>query len=336
MSSYSVKTRNIASTWFNLFFCLLLLSYLIFIEFFQGAQADRVAVNLLSSPIKISFISKVDKIQFKNRLGSVNLIKDKNIWLMKEPRIIPAKEKTIKRLLEQIKNIKIRTIHENEPINFKSFSLNNPVVELKLSTPKQSINVKVGLINPIDNTLYMTISNSDHIYQTNLFNFQLERLDLSNFIESRVFSVEASEVARISIYQRNSNTPYSVLEWKNNNWLSKRYRPKKYNNISNANTSKKLNDIFNIKTHMIIDKSDEKLTKKISNYLGSPFLRIVIKTKDGETIKYKVSTLIKGIQKLKIEKKQYFIMSASNRDYPFLIHKSYLDEFTIKYSHLRK
>jgi hypothetical protein len=336
MSSYSVKTRNIASTWFNLFFCLLLLSYLVFIEFFQGAQVDRVAVNLLSSPVKVAFISKVDKIEFKNRLGSVKLVKDKNIWLMKEPRIIPAKEKTITRLLEQIKTIKIRTIHQNEPINFKSFSLNNPVVELKLSTAAKSIDIKVGLINPIDNTSYMTISSSDHIYQTNLFDFQLERLDLADFIESKVFSVQASEVARISIYQRGNSTPFNVLEWKKNNWLSKRYRPKKYNNISNANTTKKLNDIFNIKTHMIIDKSDEKLTKKISNYLGSPFLRIVIKTRSGETLRYKVSTLIKGIQKLKIEKKQYFIMSASNRDYPFLIHKSYLDQFTIKYSDLRK
>ncbi len=149
----------------------------------------------------------------------------------------------------------------------------------------------------------MTISGSEHIYQTNLFDFELERLDFSSFIDSKVFSVIAKDIKRLSIYQRNNSSPTNVLEFKRNNWLSKKYHPPKFNNISNKNTENKVNEIFNIKTHKIIDRSDAELGKIVSNYLASPTNRIVVKTKSGETIKYKVSKLVKtGAKLLKIEK----------------------------------
>ena len=74
---------------------------------------------------------------------------------------------------------------------------------------------------------------------------------------------------------------------------------------------------------MIVDKTNDELKSFIDNYLASPLYRIVIQTKDKKTLTYKVSTLTKAINELKIEKRQYFIMSASNRPYPFLINKSY-------------
>lgn len=329
-SSYKLKTRNVISTWFSLFFFLLLLAYLGFIEFFQDSQSDNMALDLLTNPIQKSQLEKVSKLEFTNRLGQFVMIKESGSWLLQKPRIIPAKEETIKKIFLELKNLTIQTIHEYEPINFRSFSLDKPVVEMNLTSKDESINIKIGLINPIDNTSYLVVSGRDQIYQTSLFNYQLERLELSDFVDSGVFSMELANIKRFSLYQGSESTPNSVLELLEGNWISN-----KYNTIQNSSVESKLSSILEVKTYMIIDKMDDELQTFITNYTSSPLYRIQVDTQDGKRVNYTVTSLIKGIQELRVEARQYFIMTASDRPYPFLISKQYLDRFFIRYSDIK-
>lgn len=329
-STYKLKTRNVISTWFSLFFFILLLAYLGFIEFFQDSQSDNMSLDLLTNPIQNSQLEKITKVEFTNRLGQFVMIKENDSWLLQKPRTIPAKEETIKKIFLELKNLTIQTIHEYEPINFRSFSLDKPVVEINLTSKDESINIKIGLINPIDNTSYLVVSGRDQIYQTSLFNYQLERLELSDFVDSGVFSMDLSSIKRFTLYQGKSTTPNNVLELLEGNWISK-----KYNNILNLNVENKLTSILDVKTHMIIDKMDEELKTFINNYTSSPIYRIVVDTKDGKSVNYTITGLIKGIQELRIESRQYFIMTASDRPYPFLISKQYIDRFFVKYSDIK-
>lgn len=329
-STYKLKTRNVVSTWFSLFFFILLLAYLGFIEFFQDSQSDNMALDLLTNPIQKSQLEKITKVEFTNRLGEFVMIKENSSWLLQKPRTIPAKEETINKIFTELKNLTIQTIHEYEPINFRSFSLDNPVVEMNLSSKDESINIKIGLINPIDNTSYLVVSGRDQIYQTSLFNYQLERLELSDFVDSGVFSMELDNIKRFSLYQGKETIPSHVLENLEGSWISN-----KYNSIQNRNVETKLTTVLDVKTHMIVDKVDEELQTFINNYTSSPLYRISIETKDGKTVSYKVTSLIKSIQELRVEGKQYFIMSASDRPYPFLISKQYLDRFFIKYADIK-
>lgn len=332
MSTYSLKTRSFVSTWFSLVFFILLSLYLGFIEFFQDSRIEVTAKNLLTNPVQSDFLGKVHGIRFKNRIGQFALKKEQDEWLLYEPRIIPAKRSTVQNILNQLENLSIQTIHEYEQINIQSFSLDSPVIEIDLTTKQMNqLNIKFGIFNRIDETSYMTVSGHNVIFQTAILKSQLESLELSDFIDSNVFSITTADIARISIYHGKSNEPYNVLEYKNDNWLSKRY-----NTISNENTFKTLTKLLNIKSHMIIDKSNDELKSFIDNYLASPLYRIVIQTKDKKTLTYKVSTLTRAINELKIEKRQYFIMAASNRPYPFLISKNFLDRFLIRYNNLKR
>ena len=332
MIAYSLKTRSFVSTWFSLIFFGLLALYLGFIEFFQDSRIEINAKNLLVNPIQSDFLSKVHVIRFKNRLGQFAIKKEKEEWLLYEPRVIPAKLQTINSIIGQLNRIKVQTVHEYEPINIESFTLDKPSIEIDLITQKQNkLNIKFGIINRINETSYMTVSGHNLIFQTQMLNSPFEKLELSDFVDSNVFSVQADNIKRISVYHGKNSEPHNVLEYKSENWISKRYKT-----ISNENTHKKIQNLLGIKTHMIVDKTNDELSSFISNYLASPLYRVVIQTKEGKKLIYKISTLTKAINELKIEKRQYFIMSASNRPYPFLINKSYMNRFIIRYSDLRR
>ena len=330
MTAYRLRTRNITSTWFSLTFALLLIFYFIFIEFFQDSKVNRKNLDILESPIKTDFLERLTQLNFKNRLGEYKIIKKELNWFIQEPQSFPAKEKTILSIINALENINIHTIHQNEPINFKSFSLNKPIVEMDLIAQDKSINLKIGIINPIDNTSFITVSDHEYIYQTDLFKFQFEKLEFSDFIDANVFSTNLAAMRKFTIYQGNSTQPLHVLESINEAWVSNRY-----NTISNTNTENKIKAILDINTHMIVDQTNEEIDNFLQNYLSNPLYRIVIDLKNGETITYKITPLVKAIQELKVEKKQYFIMSASDRPYPYLIDKAFIDIFQIRYSDLK-
>lgn len=302
-----------------------------FIEFFQDSRNQESAVNLLQNPIRSDIISNISAIKFKNRLGQYTIKKDDTNWILQEPRIIPAKEKTINSILKSLQNIKVHTIHQYEPINFQSFSLDNPVMEIDLYTKlDEKISILVGLINPIDNTSYITISGHKRIFQTRLLKGQLEALELSDFIDPKVFSMKLNKISKLQIFHGNNKTAYNDFTQTNDQWQTKKYKI-----INQERMAKKLSAILNIRTHKIIDQQTEELKTFINNYTSSPLYRVKIKTQDHKIITYKITHLIKAISDLKIEKKQYFIITASNRPYPYIINKSFLDDLIIRYSDIR-
>lgn len=331
MNAISFKFRSLISTWFCLFFFALLLLYVIFIEFFQNNQSKQSVQSLVSNPIRSDIIKSTNAIRFKNRIGSFVLKSENNSWVLQEPRVIPAKVQTVSKIMNSLKEISVHTIHQLEPINIQSFSLDKPTIEIDLLTKlDEKVSVKVGIINPINNTSYITVSGQDRIFQINLFKNNFESLELSDFIDSKVFSMSVDQVKSFKLYHNKNKEPFNALTFQNDNWSSK-----KYNKISTDATTKKLNSILNIKTHMIIDKMDEKLQTFTQNYFDSPLYRLEVETKSGEKIQYTITSAIKAISDLKLEKRQYFLMKASNRPYPYVVNRTFLNDFNIRYSHLR-
>lgn len=332
MQFTNLKSRSIYSTWFCIFFFLLLMMYLGFIEFFQDSRIEVSATELLKNPVKSEFLKNVESMRFKNRIGQFLIKKESDSWILQEPRVMPANTKTINSLIEALKDIKVHTIHEHETINLQSFSLDNPTIQIDLFHKNSAkITIKVGIINPIDNTSYITVSGRNHIYQVNIMKEKLNKLELSDFIDSNIFSITANEIKSFELYRGKESKAFNSLSQVNDIWTAQ-----KYNTISSESTFEKISKILGIKTHMIIDKQDEELSNFIGNYIENPLYRIKITKNNDQIVEYKISTLIKAIKDLKIEKRQYFLMTASDRKYPYVINKSYLNDFIIKYSDLRK
>ena len=84
---------------------------------------------------------------------------------------------------------------------------------------------------------------------------------------------------------------------------------------------------------MIIDTKDEKLLNFINNYLKSPRYKVIVHEGTKKVI-YTVTQLIKSVPELKLEKRQYFIVKSSERQFPHVIDKKYLEYFLINYKDL--
>ena len=221
-------------------------------------------------------------------------------------------------------------LHQYEPINIQTYSLDTPILVIDLySKLDDQLKIKIGLVNPISNTSYMTIGNHKTIFQTEIIKNHIELMDLSDFFESHIFSMPLNEITSFELYRRGSKVSVNKLTKKGQNWKSKMYR-----SITNKNVDAKLNSILNIKTHTIIDEQDEKLKTFLKNYMDNPLYTIKIKSGKKE-VTYKISSLINALPKLKLEKRQYFIMLASDRQFPYIIKKESLDKFYMRYSQIR-
>lgn len=331
MGNYSLKTRNLISTWFSLIFFVLLVFYLLSIEIFKGSREQKSITNLLETPITQDFVDNIIGLRFKNRIGQFTIKKEKDDWILQKPRVVPAKKQTINKIIQALKTIKVHTIHQYEPINFESFSLDKPVIEIELLNKlEEKMDIKVGLINPINSTSYITVSGKDRIFQTNLFEGQLESLELSDFIDANIFSMSIDEIKSFNLYHGKNKEAFNSLTQTDHVW-----KAKKYNTITNQNVINKINSILSIKTHIIIDEVNEELSTIIENYFNNPLYQIKIELNTGEVIEYKVSYLTKAIKELKIEKQEFFLITATNRPYPYLISKSFFEEFRIRYQDLK-
>lgn len=325
----STKTKAYISTWITVLLSLLLFSVAAMTEIFQLTKSSD-SNTVYSNPIRSDVLANLKSIVIKNRLGQFTLQEESGNWVLKKPRVMPLKASTKSKLLETMRSIKVKDIHQYEPINLASFSLDKPVLSISLYTKlNEKVTLNMGIINPINNTTYITVSNQKRIYQVDLLNNKIEAMELADFIESKVFSLDAKDITSFELFLgKNSNSSYR-LENKEGTWLSKRFK-----HISDEQTFKTLATITDIRAHYILDKQDEETLNTINNYLENPLYKVIIKSKNKE-VEYKVSSLIRSIPGLKLEKRQSFIIQASDRVYPYIVDKEYLKNFQIRYQNLK-
>jgi hypothetical protein len=330
MNIESINKTSYISSWLLGIFIFALLILLGFSELFQSESQNNKSLNLLSNPIRADILANLKTIRLKNRLGSYTLTSVDGHWILKEPRLMPANSLAINKILNSLKSVNIHTVHEFEPINISNFSLDNPIMAIELfSELDEQFKINIGLINPINNTSYMTVSEKKTIFQTDILKNDLQSMELADFIDSYIFSVPLVSVLEFEIFQRGIAASRNKLTKKQDEWKSK-----KYNTISKLSVDKKITSILKVKTHMIIDTQNEKIQTFIQNYMDKPLYTIKLKSKNKD-ITYKVSSLINAISDLKLEKRQYFLMTASDRKYTYVIQKEYLNNFQIRYSDLK-
>lgn len=326
------RVKNYISTWLLAFFALALLCLLAFSEIFQNVVRDDGSFDSYSEPIRSDIIANIKTIRLKNRLGKYTVtLGDGGQWNLIKPRKMPAPSQTIANIFEALKTMSIHTLHQKEPINIQSFSLDNPVAILDLYTKlDEHIEIKLGLINPINNTSYITVSNQNIIYQINSLSAKLEALRLSDFVDSNIFSHDIEDIKDFALFRGKNKEATNQLRKSPSGWKSKRYR-----SISDDSVERTISKILSIKTHMIVDSEDEKIKNLLGNYLDNPLYRVKVKTIEGKSVDYVISGLLRSIPELKIEKRQYFLIKSSERQYPHLIHKDHLPQLQIRYSDLR-
>ncbi|MBT3584176.1 MAG: DUF4340 domain-containing protein [Halobacteriovoraceae bacterium] len=323
------RNKSVLSSWLLAFFTLAMIISAGISTIFQAPKGDKHDLNRYRTLFQGNFLEGIRGIYLKNRLGEFEFLKNSGAresgWELLTPRNFPANPKAVARILDSLKNIKIRKIYQKDPINMANFSLDSPLLSLRLSLENgESIELEVGLVNPIDNSTYLMSSHQNAIYHVDALQFAMESLDLADLIDSKIFSIEPENIASLKIYRgaKRGNPPHLLLTKLNGQWGGKKNHP-----MPNAKVFKYLKKLASLKSTFILDKASEDLTKKLNKYLSTPLYTIEIEDLEKNSFTYNISTVINALPQIKMEKRTNFIIQASDRRYPYLVNKEYLRTF---------
>lgn len=314
----------------NFFFILLL--YVVYSMIFTKSRIKNSSINAYDNPIRQDIIANLNTIKIKNRVSSFTVTQDiLDKWKMVLPRKFPVKSDVITSIKNVLLNIQVKNIHQYEPINLASFSLNTPLTTLSLFTKlDDKLTVHFGIINPINSSTYIAIEGEKKIYEIKTPTFQMDSLNISDFIESRVFPYDLNELSSLSIkYHQSSPLVFKISE-------SMEISTNKYKKINQSQSRKFLTQLLATKVDIILDSQDEELKTALINYKKRLSYQLQTSLRNQKNVvNISLSFPIKSLPSMKIEKNKNIIVWIDNRQYPFLVNKEIIDKLKINYSDLR-
>ncbi len=199
--------RPSLSTILVTFFFFILLFLGLFAEVFESQAPEVDLAQIYANPVPISDLQRIKSLRLTNKQGNF-LLENSNPegliegpWQMVEPQSLRVKSEVVKKILDALNVIRVRNFHPYEPINISSFSLDNPTLTLLFNNDKnKSFEIKVGLINPIDNSAYISLSSQNQIYQIDPLEMALESYDLAQLVESKVLALNVNALLSLEIY----------------------------------------------------------------------------------------------------------------------------------------
>jgi len=261
------------------------------------------------------------EVWLKNRLGEFHFKKELGRWNLTVPRKLPAEEKSLAVLFKTLKNIKIKKVYQKDPLTLSSFSLDAPLMEVKIiHEDGDQDEIKFGMMDSISNSTYLTVLDKNSIFQIDMLTYSLEKLDITYFVNPRIFSQSPMKITSIKIFQ--GKNLKLALDQKEGKWLGKNGRA-----LAMPKVEKYIKNLTSLKSDVILDEMPKKVKERINTYLSKPLYTLEIMDEVGTKYIYNVSTIINSFPNLKIEKRQSFIITASNREHPYLLSKKYLKLF---------
>ncbi len=328
--------KSSASTWMLLLFSFVILLTGVYSDFFQAPTELTPEMSTYQSLFKPGQILGVQQIILKNNLGTYhfeksNIMADSN-WLMISPRNLPANTTLIKGILNDLNNVKIRNVHEMDAINISNYSLDNPSIDVTLIVSNEkSATLKFGLVNPLDNSTYVSLSDQKAIYHIDNIGMSLNTLNLGSFVDTRIFTWTPSEVSLMTIYKGSKeerNIRFQIAKEKGE-WNGRQSKGLKVEAVQDY-----LSDLADLRSSLILDKTTDELETDMKSYFDKPAYIVEVKT-SNQSYTYEITGLVKQLGDLKLEKWQNFIIKASNRHNPVVVSKKFLEMFNPNEKSLR-
>ena len=299
-----------------LVFALILLAFMVMSEFFQVSQYRGEDSLGLSNPVKREILEQLSTLTVTNSLGTYHLAKMGESWRLLRPRNLQARSDLVGEIIQTLKNLKVRRLYEKDKINLQNFSLHRPTIELVLTAFGQSQKLKIGLLNSIDDSTYLTFNQSSSIYQIDLFKLAIQSLDLSDFINSKIFKEPLESIQKIQV-KRQYRQPLTLMR-ENEAWSAHGLGKSDQEQVR-----KLLSQLFSQRAHAILDQRSKALDEGIAKILGRPLYTVSIKTYRGQA-RYRVSGPLQSLPGLKLEEKK-FVLVSTEKGHPVLAKSSLLD-----------
>ncbi len=317
------KNKVNLSNLIMVFFLLTICASAFFTELYQNPKNLNKGVQVGTTlPLSVD-LEKTKKIILKNRLGEFHFEKNVLGWKLIYPRFLPAKEESLNYIFSLIKDIKVNKAFRLDSMNESSLYLNSPFMEVSL-LGEDGLNrsIKFGMIDSKNNTTYVGISGKEIIFQIDSFQTPLEKLDLMDFIDPRIFYFSPLKISSIKIYEAEKQIPILSLIQNQGKWLGKNGQI-----LSQPKVEEYLKNLNSLKSEVILDQLSDELKGKIKKSLEKPLFIVEIEDFENKKHYFQIFPVLNSIPDLKIDKKESIIVSVRDSQQQYLISRKFLDIF---------
>jgi len=321
--------KSLLSTWMTVSFSIILFLTGFYSDFFQAPIKSKARLDRYSSLFQPGQILGVRQLILKNNLGTFHFEKTATDpdtqWKMISPRKIPANSSLVKNILQKLNDVKIKSVHTHDPINIANYALDTSTLEITLiDSNEKSSTLKFGLINSLDNSTYVSLKEQNSIYHINNVSKKFNSYDLSDFVDSRIFTFDLTSINSFTIFRGKSSKKQVSFQAKKKNgaWYGKLDLPLKTETILSF-----FGELSDLRSSFIIDKVSENLHSEIEKYLDNIKFEIEVVHGDNKIYRYKISSLIRSLPGLNLNKRENFIIKPSNRNFPYILNKKFFNLF---------
>ena len=326
--------RPTLSTTLVISFTLILIFLGLFAEVFESETPEVDLAQIYANPIPVNELQHLKVFKMTNKQGTIvleNTHPNYNLegpWQMTEPQSLKVKGNVIPKILESLNVVRVRNFHRLEPINITSFSLDNPNLTLQFTNEKnKNIEVKLGLINPIDNSAYLSLNSQNQIFQIDPLEMALETYDISQLVESRVLALNAESLLALEIYP--SSGQETKLLKKDQTWFDQNG-----NELNQQKVIKFFERLEDLKSFSILSSLTSEQQKVMETTLATPDFTMKLITAQGVR-SYFITEIKNGLPGISVGKNQFLALTTDDKKSFVLLESDQLKIFALKTSELK-
>lgn len=326
--------RPTLSTTLIISFTLILIFLGLFAEVFESETPEVDLAQIYANPIPVNELQHLKVFKMTNKQGTFvleNTHPNYNLegpWQMTEPQSLKVKGNVIPKILESLNVVRVRNFHRLEPINITSFSLDNPNLTLQFTNDKdKNIEIKLGLINPIDNSAYLSLNSQNQIFQIDPLEMALETYDISQLVESRVLALNAESLLALEIYP--SSGQETKLLKKDQTWFDQNG-----NELNQQKVIKFFERLEDLKSFSILSSLTSEQQKLMETSLATPDFTMKLITAQGVR-SYFITEIKNGLPGISVGKNQFLALTTDDKKSFVLLDSDQLKIFALKTSELK-
>ena len=312
------------STFLVSFFFILCIFLALFAEVFQSRNSEIDLAALYATPIQWRQFNELREVKLSNKNGEFILENMNPLgllegpWQLTSPQALKVKSAVVEKMMSALRQVQIRQLFSLDAINLNSFSLDAPTATVTLNAISgRSLELKLGLINPIDNSSYMTFSGATQIYQIDPLSISLESYDLAQMAESQILALNIEAIQSFELVKEN----VSVFRWQKNaeKWLTQ---------LGDEITPEKIQKYFdkweNVKSSLVIEVGTPEQKLVLDRLLAAPQYLLRVQTLGGLRT-YTISPYSEPIPGVNLGVNQFYILSTDEKKSFSFVEKAQLN-----------
>jgi hypothetical protein len=331
MKAFILKRRLHWSSYLVLIFGTMIFIAAVFAELFQSTPMEPQEINqLIKNPIPFESLNKMEKFTLSNKQGTFVLQNNhpellvEGPWTMESPQKAKIKPSMMLKMLRSLESLHVRSLHYQEPINNASFSIDNPTSVLTWSHPIYGeLILKFGLVNPIDNSLYFTLSREKWIYQSTLPTDTFEAVALNDLIDTEMIYIQTNTILRAEISKAPFGEPVFAIEKINDKW-----QKRDGTIIADQKITQCFERFEKIKSYMILDKLNSEDVSQLEKLQQNPLFKLSL-TYPDRLENYFISPLIQKLGNIALGKGNSFLFYLEDSPAPLVVSENFFNVFQI-------